>query len=198
MGKPLEARSSRDLITNAGKYGLTTGSYQAENLALTEAAKAIVGETRNRQAEFEQAIAGIAPFKSLYERLRGKRVPALDVLEQQVTGVPNDNRRECATFFLRNARYIGLVYSYQGADHLRSIEETCEELDDQQTEEAVTPAQEPVIQPPAAAPKVQLPPRQPDLPTMHIDINIHIDSDASPEVIDQFFASMARHIYNRE
>ncbi|MBI4200389.1 MAG: DUF5343 domain-containing protein [Chloroflexi bacterium] len=34
-------------------------------------------------------------------------------------------------------------------------------------------------------------------PTVHIDIQIHIDSSASPEQIDQIFASMARHLYHR-
>lgn len=37
-----------------------------------------------------------------------------------------------------------------------------------------------------------------DYPAVHIDINIHIDSSASPEQIDQLFASMARHLYRRE
>ena len=33
-------------------------------------------------------------------------------------------------------------------------------------------------------------------PTLHIDIQIHIPSDASPEQIDKIFASMAKHLYN--
>lgn len=32
-------------------------------------------------------------------------------------------------------------------------------------------------------------------PSLHIDIQIHISSDASPEQIDQIFASMAKHLY---
>lgn len=35
-------------------------------------------------------------------------------------------------------------------------------------------------------------------PDVHIDVQIHIDSTASPEQIDQVFASMARHLYQRD
>jgi hypothetical protein len=33
-------------------------------------------------------------------------------------------------------------------------------------------------------------------PDIHLDINIHIDANASREVIDEIFASMARHLYS--
>ena len=35
-------------------------------------------------------------------------------------------------------------------------------------------------------------------PDVHIDVQTHIDSTASPEQIDQIFASMARHLYRRD
>jgi Family of unknown function (DUF5343) len=41
------------------------------------------------------------------------------------------------------------------------------------------------------------PSRQPALPGLHVDIQIHIDSSASAEQIDAVFASMAKHIYAR-
>jgi len=37
----------------------------------------------------------------------------------------------------------------------------------------------------------------PELPSLHIDIQIHISADAKPEQIDQVFASMAKHLYGR-
>jgi len=33
------------------------------------------------------------------------------------------------------------------------------------------------------------------LPSIHIDIQIHISSDSKSEQIDQVFASMAKHLY---
>lgn len=34
-------------------------------------------------------------------------------------------------------------------------------------------------------------------PDIHLDIQIHIPADASPDQIDQIFASMAKHLYGR-
>jgi hypothetical protein len=34
-------------------------------------------------------------------------------------------------------------------------------------------------------------------PRLRIDVQIHISSDASENQIDQIFASMARHLYNK-
>jgi hypothetical protein len=34
-------------------------------------------------------------------------------------------------------------------------------------------------------------------PNVHLDIQIHIPADASPDQIDQIFASMAKHLYQR-
>ena len=41
------------------------------------------------------------------------------------------------------------------------------------------------------------PPTRPSGPTVHLDIQIHIPADATPEQIDQIFSSMARHLYAR-
>ena len=54
----------------------------------------------------------------------------------------------------------------------------------------------------APAPQDQTPvptptPRQSPQPSVHIDIQVHIDPAATAEQIDQIFASMARHLYDR-
>ena len=40
--------------------------------------------------------------------------------------------------------------------------------------------------------------RTPESPGIHINIQVHVSSDATPDQIDQIFASMAKHIYGRE
>jgi hypothetical protein len=35
-------------------------------------------------------------------------------------------------------------------------------------------------------------------PDVHIDVQVHISPDSSPEQIDQIFASMAKHLYDRD
>ena len=32
-------------------------------------------------------------------------------------------------------------------------------------------------------------------PAIHLDFQIHIAADAKPDVVDQIFASMAKHLY---
>jgi len=50
-----------------------------------------------------------------------------------------------------------------------------------------------------APPVVQARPlAPPNVPTVHIDIQVHIDASASPEQIDQIFASMAKHLYGKD
>lgn len=39
---------------------------------------------------------------------------------------------------------------------------------------------------------------QHELPGLNINIQVHISSDATPDQIDQIFASMAKHLYNRK
>jgi glycine cleavage system regulatory protein len=58
-----------------------------------------------------------------------------------------------------------------------------------------TPAREREQRDPDPPPRVD-PPQSPD-PSLHIDIQIHIPSDASPEQIESIFASMAKHLYRR-
>ena len=36
-----------------------------------------------------------------------------------------------------------------------------------------------------------------DAPSLHIDVQVHVSSEASAEQIDQIFASMAKHLYGR-
>jgi hypothetical protein len=55
---------------------------------------------------------------------------------------------------------------------------------------------------PTVAPQTQTPataqaPRQAQQPSVHIDIQVHIDPASTAEQIDQIFASMARHLYDR-
>lgn len=54
----------------------------------------------------------------------------------------------------------------------------------------------------AAALHAPLTPTMPPAPTsgspsLHIDVQVHISADSSPEQIDQIFASMAKHLYGK-
>jgi hypothetical protein len=73
------------LITNSGKYGITTGSYAAEWLELTPdgaVATAPGGLTQRKLvAQFRLAIERIAPFSILYTEYKCKRLPSREVMK---------------------------------------------------------------------------------------------------------------------
>lgn len=75
---------SRQLVVNSTKYGLTTGSYVAEFLELTDAGEAAVSrdvpERQRRRAWFDLAVIGVEPFKLIYDEFAGKRFPSPEVL----------------------------------------------------------------------------------------------------------------------
>ena len=59
-----------------------------------------------------------------------------------------------------------------------------------------SPTQKKAAEPLATAAHEPPPPeRSSSGPTVHLDIQIHIPADATPEQIDQIFSSMARHLY---
>src|ERR1700687_1003551 len=80
LNKSPDSGPSRALITNSGKYGITTGSYKADYLELTPTgAKATDPETSDVErlrARFELAIKGVPAFNFLYESLKEKRIPS--------------------------------------------------------------------------------------------------------------------------
>lgn len=64
---------------------------------------------------------------------------------------------------------------------------------------------DPAVQPPVQNPSngeahtkqnsIPMAPIHPNSPSLHIDIQIHISPDSSPEQIDKIFESMAKHLY---
>ena len=126
MGRSPTSSATRDLITNSGKYGITEGSYKAESLSLTEqgsiASDPSTPEAEKVSARFDLAIAGVVPFKVLYDAFVGKRLPShevmRDVLSEQAPTV--DDARECVDLFVVNATYLGLLRPIGGVETLVS------------------------------------------------------------------------------
>ena len=126
---------SRQLITNSAQYGLTRGSYSAEHLELTDEGKLASGDEslgkRRLAAQLELAIRKIEPFNALYERFQDNRLPAPNVLRDFVveqTGSP-ETADECVQTFLANARDLGLLRTYAGAERILTFEHLLEEED---------------------------------------------------------------------
>jgi hypothetical protein len=134
LNKSPDSGPSRQLVTNSARYGLTTGSYIAEHLELTPKGNVATnpeGDPKERlKARFELAISGIAPFKALYDKFAGNKLPAKPVMHDVLreAGVPDSDLAECADAFIVNAKYLGLLKTIAGAERLLKIDHALEEL----------------------------------------------------------------------
>ena len=134
MGKSPDSGSSRQLIVNSNKYGLTKGGYTAEHLELTPDGKlATGGEVPPREkhkVRFKLAIERIVPFKALYEAQKGNRLPASSVLEDlaKEQGIPGVDTKECVEMFIVNAKFLGFLKPIAGAERIVPIEQVLDEL----------------------------------------------------------------------
>lgn len=128
MNKSPTSGPTRMLITNAGRYGLTSGSYAAEWLELTDDGKLITSPdtpARERlEAQFKLAIENIEPFKYLYNQYKGKKLPSQEVMKDALreSGKQIDDPQECIDTFIVNAKYLGLLKTIAGAETILSID----------------------------------------------------------------------------
>ena len=128
-----DSTETRRLITSSGQYGLTKGSYTAEYLELTpegsDASNEELPKGKQLSARFELAINRIAPFSFLYEKLKGNKVPAKEVLADYLSEaqIEEDQKAECIDTFTLNAKYLGLLRTIAGSERIVPIEQAVEE-----------------------------------------------------------------------
>ena len=124
LGKSPDSGTSRRLITNSGKYGLTKGGYSAEMLELTsEGTKAVDDEQPQRErakARMFLAIDNVPIFKKLYDDFVGSKLPSKAALidAAKATGLSADLAAEAVETFTVNLRYVGLLQTLSGAERI--------------------------------------------------------------------------------
>lgn len=126
------ALRTRNLITNSKKYGLTQGSYAAEEIKLTALGRtAISGDGSRRKrtdALFKLAIESVKQLASLYERFKANKLPAREVMRDRLEDLHEGDRQQCVDIFISNAKTVGLLKTISGAERLLSIEQLLDEL----------------------------------------------------------------------
>lgn len=136
LNRSPEGGTTRKLITSSGQYGITTGAYNAEFLALTPtgaiATDPDYAEGAKLKARFDLAIGNVAPFNSIYEKYKGNRLPTVEVLRDAAreANVSEELVAECVETFLANARELGLIRTIAGSEHLMPIEGVLERVSD--------------------------------------------------------------------
>lgn len=128
LGKSPESSGSRQLIVNSGRYGLTKGGVQAENIELTpDGQKAIdeqIAPREQARVRAELAIARIEPFQKLYEKFAGNKLPAHAVLIDAAkdAGIDSEHAAEAVDTFVVNLRFVGLLRTLSGAERIVSLD----------------------------------------------------------------------------
>lgn len=134
LGKSPDSSSSRQLITNSNKYGLTRGSYVAESLELTEDGLIIVGESSSDYQKLETkirlAIENIPPFNLLYAKYIGSKLPARSVMLDTLleAKVNRASAEQLVDLFVVNTKYLGLLQELAGAERLVTKDHVLEQV----------------------------------------------------------------------
>ncbi len=134
LNKGPESSLSRQIIINAGKYGIIKGGIQADFLELTqEGLRCVNPELENRdrvRARIQVAIDNTELFSKLFERLVGKALPAKQALVDVAVelGASAESAQEAVEIFIVNLRFVGLLKTLSGAERIVSRDYLLEEL----------------------------------------------------------------------
>jgi len=136
MDKSPTSGPTRQMITNSGKYGLTTGSYNAEWLELTDLGKLASNPSAHPRpklkARITLAVESIPPFDFLYNEYKGKKLPTHEVLKDVLIegnfGI--EDLAECIDLFIVNIKFLGMLQTFAGSETLIPIEQVLDELSD--------------------------------------------------------------------
>lgn len=129
-----DSSQSRKMVTASSQYGLTKGSYTAEYVELSPEGAEATGEdiapAKKLKARFSLAIEKQPPFEFLYQKLKGNKLAAKEVLADLLSeaNVEEDEKAECIDTFILNVTYLGLLRTIGGAERLIPIEQALEEL----------------------------------------------------------------------
>jgi len=154
MQKSPTSGPTKQLITNSGKYKITTGSYAAEWIALTPTGSVATEPgaltRRKLQAQFSLAIEGVTPFAQLYGEYKSKKLPSQDVMKDFLRegGVDEELLQECVDTFIVNAKDLGLIQTLGGSETLFPIESRLDDLAEEAPACAVTAEQGSATTPP--------------------------------------------------
>lgn len=128
LKKSPDSGPSRQLITNANKYGLIRGNYGSDLLELTKEGLTAVGEHGSSRelarARFKLAVEDIPPFKALFDQFSGNKLPAKAALIDAIKAyeVEDAAAEEAVDTFIVNLRFLGLLQTLSGAERILKLD----------------------------------------------------------------------------
>jgi hypothetical protein len=189
LGKSPTSGPSRLLVTASGGFGLTTGSYNAEMLALTELGRRLAVD--DDSTAMIDAVLNVEVFRKFFEGYKGNVLPS-DVAARSFlanAGIPTDRTEACWDLIRQNGEQCGLIRELGKALHVLSREHAIERMG-LKPGEAVSK-----VRPTGRRPAEEM--NQPTpigFPSLNINLEIHLPADVRPEVYDAIFSSMRKHL----
>jgi hypothetical protein len=195
LGKSPDSGPSRNLVTSSSGFGLTQGGYQAEMLSLTELGKRLAVE--GDETATIDAVLKVEIFQKFFENCKNAVVPSQIAAKSflAANGVPTDRTQACFELILQNGRECGLIASVSGAERVLSREHAIEKKGG--IPAAVAKAPDAPSTPAAATATgggATSPATNSRIPSIHVNLEIHLPSDAKPDVYEAIFRSMRKHL----
>lgn len=119
-------QTTKDLITASGKYGLTEGAHDSEEIKLTEEglkAVAPAASLDRSRSRIKLAITNIDPFNRLYEKFRDGKMPSVEAMRDTLDDLDHGDRPPCVDIFVQNAKFVGVLQPREGAEFIVSLDD---------------------------------------------------------------------------
>ena len=134
ISKAPESGPSRQLIINAGRYGIIKGGSAADIIELTsDGSRAVDPQIPPRdqaRVRIKLAIEDVEVFAKLHERFVGKALPARAALIDATMefGTSRNAAEEAIDTFIVNLRFVGLLATLSGAERIVSKDHALDQI----------------------------------------------------------------------
>lgn len=183
---------SRNLVTASSGFGLTTGGYQAETLSLTDLGKRATVDRES--SALVDAVLNVDIFRRFFETYKDRPIPA-DVAAKSFlasAGIPSDRTDACWDVMQENGRTVGLIREMAGGERILAREHAIE------LQGGEAPVEVPLERGGSEGEPRQGSQRRRGLPSLNINLEIHLPGDATAEQYDAIFSSMRKHLVDVE
>lgn len=188
LNRSPSSSTSRFLITASSSYGLTTGGYNAEEIKLTQRGL-VVTKDKDIKGKID-AVIGVKIFESFFEKYKNATLPsdaaAKDFLRGE--GIPEKDLNLCLEIILKNGIDVKLIQEISGTERIVSLDHALETVQEEKQELGGKKERE--AEKPIAGKK--------SIPSVNINIEIHLPSDAKPDTYSAIFKNIKEHLMGEE
>lgn len=109
----------RTLITSSARFGLTTGSYKAKQIAITPLGLTIVSPQgpQERADGLKKALFNIELFRKFFTDFENNKLPEMEYLVNTLNrtyGIPTEDCEDCYKMIVKNAEELKILDDFSG------------------------------------------------------------------------------------